>query len=126
MQRTRNVLVIGMAMVFLGVFCAWVVNNNSVHARVARASDRAYSDLVQKNYPAAVTELREVSRLRPQDRDTQLTLGVTLARAGQKDSALVILRRLAQQDDKAGVSAKKVLARMEKDPHWGRGEGDKQ
>lgn len=119
MRQKKNILLAVAGFVILIVFGAWVVQYNSVHARVARASDRAYQDLLRKDYAAAVPELREELRLRPEDRDIRLTLGVTLARAGQQPEALTILTQLAQQNDKAGLSAQKVLAKIAKDPHWG-------
>ncbi len=71
---------------------------------------------MQNNYKGAIEELQEIIRLNPSDRDTQLTLGVTLAKDGQQKQALDILNHLAQQNDKAGELAKMTLKKMQSNP----------
>lgn len=60
----------------------------------------------------AVKHLQTSVRVRPNDRHAALMLGLALKRNGQKEEAAAIWKRLARQQDSAGVAAQKALKKL--------------
>lgn len=65
----------------------------------------------QRQYEKAVTELRKIRNLSPDDRFNQLQLGNTLAVAGHKEEAMEIFTQLSKGDDKVASYAKQYISK---------------
>lgn len=71
-------------------------------------------DSIGHNNVAAVKELREVVRIRPNDRKAQFLLAQTLVKLGQTEEAYKLYLQLINQNDLWGKSAYRNLQRLPK------------
>lgn len=87
------------------------IRNNPNDSGAHRGLAEYYS--LRHDYTKAAKELQEVVRIDPNDRYNAFILGATLSRAGRKDEARTVFKKLAEQDDSWGKAAKKRLRKMD-------------
>lgn len=88
--------------------------NNALGLSIAATQDK-----VDGNYAQAVEKLRQSVKIQPNP-DVQIQLAIALLRVGKREEAIKTLREVAQNSDRAGDAAKVILAKVERDPNWGK------
>lgn len=119
-SSVKKPLIISAILLCVGLLGFLAVVHNVPSARAAKASEQADAYLLLRNFPAAITAFKQSLSIEP-NADIQIALGVTLARAGRRDEAMNEMQEVAQQGGRAGDTAQKILAKMQKNPNWGLG-----
>jgi thioredoxin-like negative regulator of GroEL len=86
------------------------ITANPDDANAHKALAIVYSSKGQ--YPAAVAQLKEVVRIRPNDRASASVLSSFLYKTGDRNGALAEWKELAKQDDSWGQSARRHLVKL--------------
>lgn len=117
MKNTKTIAATLIILVLLAG--AWMWTKSMPAGRATQLQVRASEYMVQRNFPRAIEEYKKSLQFQ-YNPDTKLGLGVALARAGRRDEAMQVLEELAQDQNEVRVSktAKKMLAKMERDPQW--------
>ena len=80
-------------------------NPDDVNAHLALA----HRYIGQRNYPAAASQLAEVTRIQPGNRSAIYLRGLTLQYAGNKQQAVSVWKDLTKQDDSWGKAARRKI-----------------